>query len=99
MIYCSTTTVEEIGVHPMDNMKNHQNVELTKIGDESIFTVELFDELDKDWVWAFEMSCHSDYERVKLAIFDAISECETMRELGRTLNAIFYECFERILLD
>ena len=97
MVYCQTINVERIAVHPMDNLNNTQFIELTKAGDMPIFFVYMLDDKD-EYVWEFNMSCPSDYERVKLNIFDAIFECDTMTELAHTLDDIFNDGFETILV-
>lgn len=97
MLYCKTINKEAILVHPMNDVANHQYVELTKYGDEPTFSVYMFDD-ENEYFWEFDMCNPSDYERVKLCIFDSICECDTMEELGCMLNAIFEEVFGEILL-
>lgn len=97
MIYCQTTNEERIAVHPMDNMKDTKFISLTKYGDDLMFLVSMYDGED-EWYWEFDMSCPSDYERVKLNIFDAIFECDTMVELAYTLDEIFKDGFANILV-
>ena len=97
MIYCRTVNEERIAVHPMDDIKNTQFVELVKYGDELVFSVWL-DDGEDEWVWEFDMTCPSDYERVKLSIFDAIFDCDTMLELAHRLNDDFEDGFETILI-
>ena len=98
MIYCRTIEVERIAVHPMNDMKNTQFVELIKHGDVPVFSVWV-DDGKEEWFWEFDITCPSDYERVKLNIFDAIFECDTMHELARTLNEVFEDGFEEILIE
>lgn len=98
MVYCKTIEVERIAVHPMDNLKNTQFVELTKYGDEPVFSAWMYDG-EEEWYWEFDMSCPSDYERVKLNIFDAIFECETMLELAHVLDEVFKDGFEDVLIQ
>ena len=97
MIYCRTINVERIAVHPMDDMENTQFVELTKYGDEPIFSVWV-DDGKEEWYWEFDMSYPSDYETVKLNILEAVFECDTMFELVEMLDAIFNDGFETILI-
>ena len=97
MIYCQTINVERIAVHPLDNINNTQYVELMKYGNAPLFAVWMNDGED-DWFWEFEMFNPSDYERVKMNIFDAIFACDTMFELAEALNAIFENNFEDILV-
>lgn len=98
MIYCRTIKEERIAVHPMDNTNNTQFVELTQYGDELIFSVDMYDG-ENEWCWEFNMNCPSDYERVKLSVFDAIFECDTMLELAEMLDAIFKDGFGTILIE
>ena len=98
MIYCQTINVERIAVHPMDDMGNTQYVELIKYGDIPMFAVYV-DDGEEEWYWEFEMSTPSDYERVKMNIFDAIFECDTMLELAEALDDIFEDGFATILID
>ena len=99
MIYCQTINEEHIAVHPMDNMKNTQFIYLTKCGNEPMFLVSMNDCEGDEWYWEFDMTCPSDYERVKLNIFNAIFECDTMVELAYTLDEIFKDGFEDILIQ
>lgn len=97
MIYCQTINVERIAVHPMDDMKSTQYVELTKCGDVPMFSVWMYDG-EAEWLWEFEMYTPSDYERVKMNTFDAIFECDTMSELAEALDAVYRDGFEDILI-
>lgn len=97
MIYCKTVEEERIVVHPMNDMRNHQFVELVKYGDENVFSVWV-DDGKEEWIWEFYMTCPSDYERVKLSVFDSIYVCDTMLELAHTLDNIFNDGFETILI-
>ena len=98
MIYCKTINVERIAVHPMDDVNNTQFIELTKYGDEPVFSVDVCDG-EFQYFWEFDMSEPSDYERVKLCIFDMICNCNTMEELVYTLDVIFRDWFEEILIE
>lgn len=97
MIYCQTTNKECIAVHPMNNINNTQFVELVKYGDIPMFAVWM-DDGEDEWIWEFEMYTPSDYERVKMNIFDAIFECETMPELAEMLDEAFEDGFGNILI-
>lgn len=98
MIYCKTVEVERIAVHPMNDVKNTQFVELVKHGDESVFSVWVDDGIN-EWFWEFDMTCPSDYERVKLNIFDAIFNCDTMLELVYALDKVFKDGFQGVLIE
>ena len=98
MIYCETVNKECIAVHPLNDIRDTQYVELIKYGDEPEFAVYVDDGND-EWLWEFDMTYPSDYEKVKLSVFDAISVCDTMIELANALNAIFVSDFEDILID
>ena len=87
MIYRGTINVEQIVVSPMDNINNHQVIELTKYSDEPMFSVNLYDG-ENDWYWEFAIISPSDYERVKFDIFDTMFDCDTMVELAVELDEI-----------
>lgn len=100
MIYCRTMNTEQIAVHPMDNMKDTRYVNLIKAGDIPRFLVAVEVNGDDDmYCWEFDMTNLSDYERVKLNIFDTIFECDTMIDLVKELNDIFHDGFENILIE
>ena len=98
MIYCQTINVERIAVHPLNDINNTQYVEIMKYGNAPLFAVWMNDGED-DWFWEFEMFNPSDYERVKMNVFDAIFGCDTMPELAEALNAIFENNFADILVE
>ena len=98
MKYCETISRECIAVHPLDDIDNTQYVELIKYGDEPKFAVWVEDN-DGAWIWEFDMTCPSNYERVKLSIFDAIFGCDTMKELVNAFDDIFENDFEDILIE
>lgn len=98
MIYCKTINEERIAVHPMGDMNNTQFIKLTKYGDEPMFSVSMEDD-DSIWFWEFDMSNPSDYDRVRLCIFNAVCKCSTMFELAVILDTVFKDVFEDILYD
>ena len=98
MIYCKTIEVERIAVQSINDLINMQFIELTKYGDESIFSVWT-DDGKEEWYWEFDMTYPSNYERVKLSIYDAIFACNTMLELVEVLDEIFNVSFEGILIS
>lgn len=97
MIYCQTINKECIVVHPLDNINDTQYVELIKYGNAPMFAV-CVDDGEDEWIWEFEMFNPSDYDRVKMNIFDAVFECDTMIELAVALDSIFKDSFEDILI-
>ena len=97
MRYCQTINKECIAVHPLNDINSTQYVELIKYGDVPMFSVWM-DDGEEEWVWEFEMFNPSDYERVKMNIFDAIFGCETMIEFAEALDDIFHEEFADILV-
>ena len=100
MRYCETVNKECIAVNPLDNIENTYYVELIKYGDEPKFAVWVEDgENDDAWVWEFDMTCPSNYDRVRLSIFDVIFECDTMKELVSAFDDVFENDFEDILID
>lgn len=99
MIYCETINKECIAVNPLDDINNaSQYVELIKYGDIPVFAVWM-DDGENEWLWEFEMLTPSDYERVKMNVFDAIFGCDTMIALAEALDAIFENDFEDILIE
>lgn len=97
MIYHGTDLVEVIQVHPMDAMNETHYINLVKCADEPMFYVNCC--CDEDWGYEFQMNNNSDYERVKLNIFDAIWECEDMDSLMRVLSETFEDGFANILVE
>lgn len=97
MIYCQTINKECIAVHPLDDVDNTQYVEFIKYGDIPMFAVWM-DDGEDEWIWEFELFNPSDYERVKMNVFDAIFACDTMIELAVAIDSIFKDEFEDILI-
>lgn len=97
MIYCKTINEENIVVRPMDNIDSYECVRLIKHGDETALSVYVYDG-KYEWDWAFDISNPSDYERVKLCVFDAICECDTMEELACMMDVMFKDVFDDILI-
>lgn len=97
MRYCQTVNIEKIAVHPLDNIDSTHFVELIKYGNEPVFAVTMYDGEDV-WIWEFEMYTPTNYERVKMSIFDAIFACDTMIELAVALDSIFRDEFEDVLI-
>lgn len=97
MIYCQTINKECIAVHPLDDIDNTQYVELVKYGDIPLLAVWI-DDGEDEWVWEFELINPSDYERIKMNIFDAIFVCDTMHELAEAFDATFRRRFDDILI-
>ena len=97
MIYWKTNKVEQIAVHPLDDINSTQFIELVQYGETTIFSVWM-DDGENEWFWEFDMDCPSDYERVKIRIFDVIAACETMTELAVSLDAVFEDDFGNILI-
>ena len=97
MIYCQTINKECIAVHPMDDVRDTQFIELVKYGDVPMFAVWI-DGGEYEWLWEFELTCPSDYERIKFSIFDAIYRCDTMLEIALALDKVFEEAFSDILI-
>lgn len=93
MIYRQTINIERIALSPLNDTNSTNCVELVKFGDTATFGV-----FADEYFWEFDMSEPSDYERVKMNIYDAIFECDTMKELCEALNAIFEDGFSEILL-
>ena len=97
MIYCKTINEEIIVVRPLDDIDNAKSIQLTKHGEEPTLSVYMCDG-DYDWDWGFDISVPSNYERVKLCVFDAINACDTMAQLGCVLDSLFREMLDDILI-
>ena len=97
MIYCQTINKECIVVHPLNDVNDTQYIELVKYGDAPILAV-WFDNGGREWLWEFDISNSSDYERIKLSIFGVVFDCNTMLELAQTLDEIFNDGFKNILI-
>lgn len=98
MVYCKTVNIERIVVHPANTHRSSHVIEMIKYGDEPVFSIGL-DDGDDEWYWEFDMTCPSNYERVKLTLFDMVYECDNMFELAELLDEVFWENFEDILID
>ena len=97
MLYCKTINEEIIVVQPLDDVENSQCIHLVKHGEEPTLSVYMYDD-NYEWDWGFDITVPSDYERIKLCIFEMISECDTMVDLGCTLDSIFREMLDDILI-
>lgn len=97
MIYCETLNAECIAVHPLDDIDSTQYVELVKYGDEPKLAVWIGD--NDEWTWEFDLTCPSDYERIKLTVFDAVFVCDTMFELADALDSVFKNEYPDILIE
>ena len=97
MIYRQTINIERIAFSPLNDTNSTNCVELVKFGDTATFGVSMNND-EYEWYWEFDMSEPSDYERVKMNMYDAIFGCDTMEELGEALDAIFEDGFGEILI-
>lgn len=98
MIYNQTINRECIVFHPLNDEENIWCVEMTRYGDIPMFSVYM-DDGTEEWNWEFEMFTPSDYDRVKLCIFNAVEKCETMLELACVLDSFFRDDFADILIE
>lgn len=98
MIYHGTYSKEIIVVHPMNNVRNHQCIELCKNADEPTFDVTIDDGNDI-YAWTFDMCDNSIYEMVKHTILDVVFECNTMIELCAVLDDVFYDNFNEYIIE
>lgn len=97
MIYYQTITKECIAIRPLDEHDTYF-VELMKRGNKPEFAV-CIDVGEHEYLWIFDGSNPSDYERVKLNVFDVIFEWDTIHELVDSLDAIFRHDFDNILIE
>lgn len=93
MVFCGSTNVERIIVHPMDNLNESHYIDIVTDKDDPVFYVTCC--CDEDWGYEFPYN-KSDYERIKFNIMEAIFECDTMDELLDVLSEIFEDGFETI---
>lgn len=96
MVYYGTNTSERIMIHPAGEQENVHFIEMTKYADAPMFSISCC--CDEDWGYVFWMENNSDYERVKLNIFDAVWECEDMDSLMRVISEIIEDGFKDILV-
>lgn len=96
MLYHGTNKTETIWIGPENDLKEMHCIELIKSDDEPVFCVTAC--CNEDWMWAFYMDGVSNYEMVKHTIIDEVFECDDMGELLDTLDAIFADEFEDILV-
>lgn len=99
MIYCGTEMKEVIIVHPDDDVNKMAWVILTKAAHDNIFSVELVFDEDFSVEWNFWLEGGTNYEQVKLCIFDTMESVDDMAELCECLDGLFTECFSEILIE
>lgn len=97
MIYNGTYTSEAIEFRTIGLPDDFHWIEMTKSADEPTFFVTCC--CDPDWHYKFLMENNSDYERVKMAIMNAIFDCENPDELLDELSEIFEDGFTDILIE
>ena len=94
MIFCGNYEVENLVVHPNNNLNETHYIEITKDKDAPIFSVTYC--CDDEWIWEF-MYSNTNYEVVKYLIMDSIVVCNTMEELIDMLDEVFEEeCYHMI---
>ena len=96
MVYYGTDVVEVIRFNPMNNLNETHYISMTKSADDVTFRVETC--CDPNWCYEFYLLNNSDYERVKFNIMNAVFECDTVGQLIVTLEEIFEDGFEDILV-
>lgn len=89
MVYYGTCIKEIIMIHQAGA---EYYIEMTKSADSSVFWVAC--NYGENFIWEFDMTDGSDYERVKYNIMYNIFECKTMSELLYYLSEVFEECFD-----
>ena len=95
MIYNGTEKMELIYFHLENDESVRHFVTMEIDSDEPVFYVRTC--CNDDWEWKFYYTA-SNYEMVRHAIFDAGLESENMAEMLWTLDAIFEEIFEDIIV-
>jgi len=97
MVYNGTYTAEVITFHTAGIYEDMYCIELQKHCDESMFRVSCC--CDPTWVYEFDMSTPSDYERVKFNIMEQVFECDDVYELLNVLDEMFKDGFADILVE
>lgn len=96
MVYYGTSVIEAIEYIATSDPENIHYITLTKSADAPTFYVECC--CDPDWYYEFVMESNSDYERVKMAIMDAVYDAECAGNLLADLTDLFESGFDDILL-
>ena len=60
--------------------------------------VPVYSSVSEEWFWEFWYTSKTDYERVKMCIMDIASECDSFAETLNTLNEVFLEYFDDMLI-
>ena len=97
MVYHGTSMSESILFHPIGNHNQVHFVEITKAATKPTFFVTCC--CDEEWFYEFYMDNNSDYERVKMAIMEAIVDCDSVYDLMDELSEIFEDGFTDILVE
>ena len=96
MIFCGNYEVENLVVHPNNNLNEAHCIEITKYKDAPIFSVTYC--CDDEWIWEF-MYSKTNYEVVKYLIMDSIVVCDTMDELIDMLDEVFEEECDHMICE
>lgn len=94
MNYCCSTFIEEIRFFPENArtsihiIRMHKGYDLLVVSSPSLPDFELI----------LEPKVESDYDRVRLCIMDAISQCKDIEEMPDCLDKAFQESFADLLI-
>lgn len=95
MIYCGTDKVELIWFHLEEDENERHVITMEQDCDENVFYVRTCCNSDWEWKFVYTAGC---YDMVKHAIFDAGFDCEDIEDLLWTLDGIFEEYFDKIVI-
>ena len=95
MIYDGTENAELIYFYSDDDKNDRHFIVMEQDCDENVLYVRTC--CNSDWEWKFYYTA-SNYELVKHAIFDAGFDSENMNDFLYTLDEIFEEYFDKIVI-
>ena len=95
MVYRKTIHAEQINYCPAGESDNMHYIQIEKW--DGFFKVGFCCEPEREYV--FRLKDHSDYERVKFNIMEAVFECDNSEELMDYLEDIFEDGFADILIS
>lgn len=96
MVFKGSSNIESIFFHPAGDSEEVHWIDLTMRPDSNTFMVTCC--CGEDWNYEF-IYTKSDYERIKYTIMQEIFEADSVEEVMETLDEIFTDGFEDILIN
>lgn len=96
MLYCNTSNVELVTVHPDNNPHESHYISIETNCDMPVFTVSCC--CDEEWEWTFWYN-KTNYDIAKHLIMDCVFASETMEELIDAMDEAFYEYLSEVVFD